>query len=152
MEDGQAADGRTAGRPDGQNMNRRVSMVLRGIGVLLTLLLAYTGLTGGVQQYPGIHSTGQWFQTSFQLAFGVFSVLSLIVTFRVKHWRRWVFPGFVLSTTLAAGLAPVAWGHQGLWTGLLAGVASLLIAAVIVWLLRGGERHGPPASVGSIDS
>ena len=122
-------------------MNQRVSMVLRGIGVLITLFLAYTGLTGGVQQYPGIHSTGQWFQTAFQLAFGVFSVLSLIVTFRVKHWRRWVFPGFALSVALAGGLAPVAWGHQGLLTGVAAGVASLLIAAVIVWLLRGGAPH-----------
>ena len=132
-------------------MNRRVSIVLRGIGVLITLFLAYTGLTGGVQQYPEIHSTGQWFQTAFQLAFGVFSVLSLIVTFRVKHWRRWVFPGFALSVALAAGMAPVVWGQQGLLTGVAAGVASLLIAAVIVWLLRGGARHGPP-SVGSIDS
>ena len=129
-----------------------VSKILRVLGVLFTLFLAYTGLAGAIEQYPGIHSTGQWFQTAFQLAFGIFSVLSLIVTFRDKHWRRWVFPGFVLSTALAAGLAPVAWGQQGLWTGLLAGVASLLIAAVIVWLLRGGERHGPPAREGSIDS
>lgn len=126
-------------------------MVLRGIGVLVTLFLAYTGLTGGVQQYPGIHSTGQWFQTAFQLAFGVFSVLSLIVTFRVKHWRRWVFPSFALSVALAAGLAPVVWGRQSLVTGLGAGVASLLIAAVIVWLLRGGERHGAQARLGRDD-
>ena len=133
-------------------MKPSVSKVLRALGVLFTLFLAYTGLVGGVQQYPSIHNTGTWIQTAFQLAFGIFSVLSLIVTFRVKHWRRWVFPGFVLSVALAAGFAPVAWGQQGLWKGLLAGVASLLIAAVNVWLLRGGERHGPPASVGSIDS
>ena len=137
-----------------QSLKPGVTKILRGLGVVLTLFLAYTGLAGSVQQYPGIHSTGQWFQTAFQLVFGVFGVLSLIVTFRVKHWRRWVFPGFVLSTALAAALAPVAWGQQGLLTGLAAGVASLLIVAVIVWLLRGGARHGPPppASVGSIDS
>jgi peptidoglycan/LPS O-acetylase OafA/YrhL len=132
-------------------MSPTVSKILRAVGVLFTLFLAYTGLTGSVEQYPGIHSTGQWFQTAFELAFGVFGALSLIVTFRVKHWRRWVFPGFVLSIALAAGLAPVAWGQQGLLTGLVAGVASLLIAAVIVWLLRGGARHGP-AREGSIDS
>ena len=119
-----------------------VSNILRTLGVLFTAFLAYTGLAGAVEQYPGVHSTAQGFQTALQLAFGRFSVLSLIVTFRVKHWRRWVFPGFALSTALAAGLAPVAWGHQGVWTGLLAGVASLLIAAVIVWLQRGGARHG----------
>ena len=133
-------------------MNRRVSMVLRGIGVLITLFLAYTGLAGSVQQYPGIHSTGQWFQTALQFLFGSFSLLALIVTFRLMHWRRWVFPGFMLSTTFAAGLAPIAWGEQGVWTGLAAGVATLFITAVIVWLLRGGARHGPPASAGSIDS
>lgn len=123
-------------------MSPTVSKILRAVGVLFTLALAWTGLVGGVEQYPGIHSTGQWFQTAFQLLFGTFSLLALIVTFRVKHWRRWVFPGFVLSTTLAAGFAPVAWGQQGLWSGLAAGVASLLITAVIVWMLRGGARHG----------
>jgi hypothetical protein len=129
-----------------------VSKILRALGVLFTLGLAWTGLVGAVQQYPGIHSTGQWFQTAFQLALGIFSVLSLIVTFRFLHWRRVVYPGLALSAGLAGGFASVAWGEQGLGIGLMSGVLSLFIGLVDVWLLRGGARHGPPASVGSIDS
>ena len=129
-----------------------VSNVLRALGVLFTLFLAWTGLMGGVQQYPDIHSTGQWFQTAFQFLLGVFSVLSLIVTFRFLHWRRVVYPGLALSAGLSGGFASVAWGEQGLGIGLISGVLSLFIGLVVVWLLRGGARHGPPASVGSIDS
>ena len=129
-----------------------VSKILRVLGVLFTLFLAYTGLAGAIEQYPGIHSTGQWFQTAFQLALGIFSVLSLIVTFRFLHWRRVVYPGLALSAGLAGGFASVAWGEQGLGIGLMSGVLSLFIGLVDVWLLRGGARHGPPASVGSIDS
>jgi len=133
-------------------MSPRVSNVLRVVGVLFTLVLAYTGLVGGVQQYPGIQSTGQWVQTAFQFLLGAFSVLSLIVTFRFLHWRRVVYPGLALSVGLAGGFAPVVWGEQSLVIGLASGVASLFIGLVDVWLLRGGARHGPPVSVGSRDS
>ena len=137
MEDGQAA-----GRPDGQNVKPIVSKILRALGVLFTLFLAYTGLVGAVQQYPGVHGTGQWFQTAFQLWLGIFSVLSLIVTFRFLHWRRVVYPGLALSAGLSGGFAPVVWGEQGVGIGLISGVLSLFIGLVVVWLLRGGARHG----------
>jgi hypothetical protein len=133
-------------------MSPTVSKILRGLGVLFTAFLAYNGLVGGVQQFSESHSTGQWIQTVLQLALGTLSVLSLIVTFRFLHWRRLVYPGFALSAGLAGGFAPVVWGDQGLLIGLVSGVASLFIGLVIVWLLRGGARHGPPAGVGSIDS
>ena len=133
-------------------MKPTVSRILRVLGVLFTIALAWTSLLGAVQQYQGVLSTGQWLQTAFQLLLGIFSVLSLIVTFRFLHWRRVVYPGLALSAGLAGGFAPVVWGEQSVVIGLVSGVASLFIGLVDVWLLRGGERHGPPASVGSIDS
>lgn len=41
-----------------------------------------------------------------------------------------------MSRSLAAGLAAIAWGQQGLGPGLAAGVASALITWGIVWLVR----------------
>ena len=64
-----------------------VSNILRAMGVLFTAFLAYTGLVGGVQQLSGVQSMGQWLQTAFQLLLGVFSILSLIVTFRFLQWH-----------------------------------------------------------------
>ena len=133
-------------------MKPTVSKILRVLGLLFTLALAWTSLLGAVQQYPGVLSTGQRLQTAFQLLLGIFSVLSLIVTFRFLHWRRVVYPGLALSAGLAGGFASVVWGGQSLVIGLVSGIASLFIGLVDVWLLRGGARHGPPASVGPIDS
>jgi hypothetical protein len=119
-------------------VTRTVSNVLRGLGALLLLFLAYTGIAGAIQQYSESHTTGQWVQTSLQLVFGVFSILALIVAFRASRWRRVVNVGFVVSTTLGGGLAPIVWGEQGLFAGLAAGVAAALVCWLIVWLV------GPP--------
>ena len=116
-------------------MNRTVSNVLRGVGVVLLLLLAYTGIAGAISQYSESHTTGQWVQTTLQLVFGVFSVLAVIVAFRPSRWRRAVNVVFIASTTLAGGLAPIVWGEQGL----AAGVASALVCLLIVWLV---QPHG----------
>lgn len=116
-----------------------VSNVLRGIGAILLLVLAYTGIAGGIQQYSASHTTGQWIQTNLQLVFGVFSILALITVFRPSRWRRAVNVGFVVSTTLAGGLAPIVWGKQGLFPGIAAGVATALVCWLIVWLVRAGS-------------
>jgi hypothetical protein len=120
-------------------VNRTVSNVLRGVGVVLLLLLAYTGIAGAISQYSESHTTGQWVQTTLQLVFGVFSVLAVIVAFRPSRWRRAVNVVFVASTTLAGGLAPIVWGEAGLLPGLAAGVASALVCLLIVWLV---QPHG----------
>lgn len=122
----------------------KTSRVLLVVGVLLVLPLAWTGVSGAIEQYPGIHSVAQRWQTAGQLALGVSSVLTIVVTFWVRRWRRFVFPGFALSAMLAGGLAPVAWGHQGVADGLVAGAASLLIAWLIIGLLSIGTRAASP--------
>lgn len=118
----------------------KVSKVLLGIGVLLLLVLSWTGVSGAIEQYPEIHSTGQWFQTAAQLALGVFSALTIVVMFWGRRWRPIAFIGFALSAMLAGGLAPIVWGQQGVVEGLLAAAASLLIAQLIIWLLVIGTR------------
>jgi hypothetical protein len=113
------------------------------VGVILLVGLAYTGVSGAIGQYPGVHTTGQWFQTALQLVFGVFSIFALIVAFRASRWRRAVFAGFIASTTLASALAVTAWGGQGLGPALAAGVGAALITCGVVWLV---QPRGPAAT------
>ena len=53
--------------------------------------------------------------------------------------------GWTISVTLAGGLAPVVWGDSSLPIGLVAGVACLLVAWGIAWLLRVAARGLPRA-------
>lgn len=119
-------------------MNRTVSNVLRGIGALLLLFLAFAGISGGIQQLDGMHTTGQQIQTVLQLVSGVFSMLALMVAFRASRFRRIVFAGFIISLTLTAGLAVTEWGDEGLLPALAAYVCTPVIAWIIVWLVRAG--------------
>ncbi|MFL5621321.1 MAG: hypothetical protein ACJ8AB_01620 [Gemmatimonadaceae bacterium] len=42
----------------------------------------------------------------------------------------------MISLSLAAGLASVAWGGTSLLVGLVSGIAALLIGLGIAWVLR----------------
>lgn len=117
-------------------MNRKLAMGLRAIGVLLLVVLAWTGVSGSIEQYAEMHTTAQQLQTAAQLAFGITSILALIVTFRAARWGRAAYIAFVASVTLAGGLAPYAWGGQAIGPSVAAGVASLVVAWLIVWLVR----------------
>ena len=94
-----------------------------------------------------MHTTAQRVQTAFQFALGITSALALIVTFRGERWRRAANIAFVASATLAAGLAPYAWAAQALGPSVVAGVGSLLVAWLIVWLARGGVRSAPDVGI-----
>lgn len=134
-------------------MTRR--RVLAGIAVALLLALAYTGIAGGIDQFDqsshGHYTIGQIVQTVVQLLYGVLSVACIAVRFWAPGWIRPVVITWAVSLSLAGGLAPVVWGHSAIWIGILAGVASLLVAWAIVALLgKGGRREhqSPPASPG----
>lgn len=124
-----------------------VSRILLGIALVLLLVLAWTGVRGGLEQFPG-HTTGQRAQTIAQLAFGVFSLLSIVVLSSAPQWHGVAFGGFVLSLAMAGGLAPVVWAHESVGTGLVSGAASLLVGWGIIWLLRTGARHASTTEPG----
>ena len=111
-----------------------VWMALRVIGVAMLLFLAFTGIKGGIDQLSAMHTTPQRIQTWMQFAMGITSALALIAVFRAVPWRRAAYGAFVLSCTLAGGLATYAWGEQGGWPAVAATVGSLLVSALIVWL------------------
>ena len=116
---------------------RRVLLV---IAAALLLGLAWTGLSGGANQLSQSMSVGQLAQTWTQLAFGLFALLSVVTTFWAKRWGLWMLAGWVVSVTLAAGLASVVWGGTSIAIGLLTACAAFLISAAIAWMLRVGGR------------
>ena len=118
-------------------MSRTVSRLLSGISIALFLALAWLGIRGGLDQFSQASLTrGQQVQSAAQLAYGALSLLSLVVWFWARRWSGPVFIGWAASLTLAGGLAAVVWGETSVGVGVLSGVATLLIAWVIVWLLR----------------
>ena len=79
-------------------------------------------------------------RTVSRLLSGIF-LLSLVVWFWARRWSGPVFIGWAASLALAAGLAAVVWGGTSIGVGVLSGMASLLIAWVMVWLLRFSARR-----------
>ena len=117
-----------------------VRRVLLVVALLLLLAFSWAGLSGGVDQLSHSHSAGEKTQTFTQFAFGFFALLSVTTTFWGHRWAPVAVSGWVVSATLAGGLASVVWGGTTVVLGLLSGGASLLIALGIAWLLRGGAR------------
>ena len=122
------------------SISPRIRITLLAIDGLLLLWLAWTGLSGGVHQLPQSQTPGQIAQTLTQLGFGLFALLSLLTTFWGSQWNHSMLVGWTVSATLAGGLASVVWGGTSLLIGFVSGVASLLIALGIAWLLRIGAR------------
>lgn len=110
---------------------------LIGLGVALLLLLAWTGLYGGMMQIAETRTLGQEIQTIAQLDFGILSLLAIVARFWIRRyqWRLAIWFVWALSIAAAAGLAPVVWGGAGIGIGLLAACATLLVALGILWLL-----------------
>ena len=118
----------------------KIHPVARQIGaavtVLLLLALAFEGIVSGVGQWPHSFTAGQHAQSAAQVLSGVCAILSIATAIR---WRDYAVPvqaGFVASSVVAAGLASIAWGGGSYWSGMLVGVAALVIALLLVWMLR----------------
>lgn len=125
-------------------MTRSVSWVITGIAVALLLFLGYTGISGAIDQFDqSTHSQytgGQIVQTVLQLIFGILSFGVLGTWFWARALSRPVMLAWILSLTLAGGLASVAWGGTSIWIGIVSGAASALVACAIAALLRVGAR------------
>jgi len=114
----------------------RVRQILLVIVCGLLLWLAWIGLSGGLHQLPQSRTPGQMVQTLTQFGFGFFALLSLVTTFRAQRWNPLMLASWVISLSLAAGLASVVWGGTSLLVGLVSGSVALLIGLGIAWLVR----------------
>ena len=89
----------------------------------------------------GCQLGGQQAQTALQFAYGVLGIAAgvfLIVRASVPPAIEW---GWVVALGFAGGVAAVAWGEAPIPMGIAGGVASAVVAFVIVWL---GRRGRPP--------
>lgn len=114
--------------------------LLLGVMALLLLGVAWMGWSGGVTQWSHAQNTGQLAQNLTQIAFGSFAFLSLVTTMWAVRWNNVMLAGWVVSATLAAGLAPVVWGDASLLIGVRSGAAGAIVALAIAALLRVGAR------------
>jgi len=114
----------------------RARQILLVIVCGLLLWLAWIGLSGGLHQLPQSRTPGQMVQTLTQFGFGFFALLSLVTTFRAQRWNPLMLVSWVISLSLAAGLASVVWGGTSLLVGLVSGSVALLIGLGIAWLVR----------------
>ena len=126
-------------------MKREVSWVLTGIAVALLVFLGYTGIAGGMDQFDQTthsqYTVGQIIQTVFQLIFGILSFAVIATWFWKRDSSRPVIIAWIVSLTLAGGLASVVWGGTNVWIGIVSGAASAVVAWAIAALLRVAARR-----------
>ena len=121
-------------------MNVTLRRALLVVAILLLLALAWLGLRGGIQEWPQAQSPAQRIQTAAQFAYGLLALLTAASITRSGMFGRVVRGSWLVAITVAGGMAPVVWGGSAWWAGLVAGLASLLVGLVILWLLRAGAR------------
>jgi hypothetical protein len=118
-----------------------------GLAAVLLVWLGWQGLSGGITEWSGTATPGQRAQVVTQFAYGAFAILALVTAFRWRQFRKFADLSFVISASVAAGLASVVWGEESVLAGVAAAVATAAIAGVIVWMLRVGRRTGRGSGV-----
>lgn len=114
---------------------RPIAVVVAG---LLLLAVAFTGITGGINQWPNWTTLSHRTQASAEIVAGVCALLIPITRFRWWRLRAAAEIGFVAGSVAAAGLAPVVWAGGSVIEGLVSGLVALAVACGIVWLFRFG--------------
>jgi hypothetical protein len=122
-------------------MSRYVWRAVAVIAILMFLGLAWTGISGGLNQLPESSTLGQKTQTVAQLAYGILSLVALAAWFWARRWSQVAFAAWEICLAIAAGLAAVVWGDETVVVGVLTGVASFAIGWGIAWLLRFSARR-----------
>lgn len=122
-------------------MTTPTRQILRALALLLWLLFAWQGISGGIAQLSSADTALQWAQTYSQLGYGVLSLLVVATAFRARAFSRYSQMAWAVAVVLAAGLAPVAWGGTGWGTGAVAAALGVGIAAILLWALRFATRQ-----------
>ena len=121
-------------------MNITLRRALLVLAIVLLLALTWLGFQGGIHQWPQPQSPGQRIQTIAQFAYGLSALLTVVSVWATGTFGRVARASFLVSLSVAAGLAPVVWGGAAWWAGLVAALAALLIGLLIIWLLNAGAR------------
>jgi hypothetical protein len=131
---------RTSGSPKSRLSLRTVRAWGWYVAAALVLVFVWTGIRGGIDQWPSSASLQQQIQTVAQFLYGVLSLAVLWTSFRPGRFTRGIGIGWAVALTIAGGLGPSAWGETAWPLDLVAGAATGCIAVVLLFLLRPGSR------------
>jgi len=133
------ADEPAAPAPGGGG-RRAAGIALLVAGNAILLWLAWDGLRGALRQFPQATTELQQIQTLIQGLFGLLALALLATPMLPRRLLLSVQTGWLLSVSLATGLAAIGWGEAPLWAALVTALAGLGIAWLPLVLLRIGRR------------
>jgi hypothetical protein len=122
---------------------KRLGRSVRLVAVVVLLLVTvYTGIVDGLGTFrsASVVEPLERFAAASQLVYGGLAAAALLAS---AIARRWVLPlllAWGAALTVTGGLAPVVWGEQGALVGILAGLCTAGIVALVFWACRSHNR------------
>jgi hypothetical protein len=109
----------------------------------LLLLTAYTGIADGRDAFRSASADRplERVAAAIQLLYGALAAATLLASALA---RRWVLPlllAWGAALTVTGGLAPVVWGEQGALVGVLGGLCTAAIVALVFRAARAHNRR-----------
>jgi hypothetical protein len=115
-------------------MSTAMRSIARWAAVALLVAINGLGLQSAVDALDSADTVGHQAAIATQFGYALTGLLAAGALLGRRSWANgplWVWAGLV---TLTGGMAPVVWGEAGMGAGLVAGAASAVIAALVVWL------------------
>ncbi len=106
--------------------------------VVLVFLLfgsSLVALATGLNDMTLVVTLGQSLAAAADLVLGVAGIVATGGLLFRRAWIRIPLGVWVLSATLAAGVATVSWGGSGVAQGLLSAAGALVVTGVVAWAL-----------------
>ena len=108
----------------------------------LLLLTAYTGIADGRNAFRSASADRplERVAAAIQLLYGALAAATLLASALA---RRWVLPlllAWGAALTVTGGLAPVVWGEQGALVGVLGGLCTAGVVALVFRACRSHNR------------
>ena len=105
-------------------------------GFLLLLLGGGLGLLNGPPEWSDARAVPQRAATILEIGYGLAGLLAAGALWVGHRWTLPLATVWAVLITATGAAAPVVWGGAQLSAGILSGMASALIAAVILWVVR----------------
>ena len=108
--------------------------------VVFLLLTAYTGIADGLDAFRSAARPLERAGAACQILYGGLAVVTLLAS---AIARRWILPLLLAwggALTVTGALAPVVWGEQGALVGILGGLCTAGIVALVFRAARSHNR------------
>lgn len=113
---------------------------------LLLLAAGWLGVRDGFNEWSGVENSAQRLATVVELGYSIAGFLAAVALWFGHPRTKPLVLIWALLITATGSLAPVVWGEAPIYTGILGGIASAAIAAVVYWLARRAHLAARPSS------